>query len=197
MIVNQKLPLYIHPQRTMNHKHFQYLKFNFVPALFLALSIFISSCDQDDDPSPVVVDETNTHVNDWILETMDFWYLWSNELPAAPNKNQQPDEFFQSLLSGDDRFSWIQEDYQELLNSLKGISNEAGFEFVLYQEDGSNNVQAQILYIKPGSPADHAGLKRGDAFTQVNGQQLNTTNYKTILKGLTDNTFSISYKPLL
>ena len=100
-------------------------------------------------------------------------------------------------MTDDDRFSWIQEDYQELLNSLKGISKEAGFEFVLYQEDGSNNVQAQILYIKPGSPAENAGLKRGDAVTQVNGQQLNTTNYRTVLKGISDNTFSISYKPLL
>jgi carboxyl-terminal processing protease len=197
MIANQKLPLYIHPQRTMNHKHFQYLKLNFIPALFLALSIFISSCDQDDDPSPVVVDETNTHVNDWILETMDFWYLWSNELPAAPNKNQQPDEFFQSLLSDDDRFSWIQEDYQELLNSLQGISKEAGFEFVLYKEDGNNNIIAQILYVKPSSPAQNAGLKRGDVITHVNGQQLNTTNYQTVLEKITDNSFTLSYKELL
>ena len=83
------------------------------------------------------------------------------------------------------------------MNSLKGISKEAGFEFVLYQEEGSSNVLAQILYIKPGSPADDAGIKRGDAITHVNGQQLNTTNYKTVLKGISDNTFSISIKPLL
>lgn len=163
----------------------------------VALFAFITSCDEDDAPSSPVVNENNKHVNDWISENMDFWYLWSNELPASPNKNLNPDAFFQSLLSDDDRFSWIQENYQELLNSLKGISKEAGFEFVLYQEDGSSNVLAQILYIKPGSPADNAGLKRGDAITQVNGQQLNTSNYKSVLKGISDNTFSIGYKPLL
>src|SRR5688572_17182363 len=163
----------------------------------VAFFAFVTSCDEDDEPSNVVVNESNRHVNDWISENMDFWYLWSNELPASPNKDLSPDAFFQSLLSDDDRFSWIQENYQELLNSLKGISKEAGFEFVLYQEEGSNNVLAQILYIKPGSPADNAALKRGDAITEVNGQQLNTTNYKTVLKGLSDNAFSISYKPLL
>jgi carboxyl-terminal processing protease len=162
----------------------------------VALFAFVSSCDDDDEPSNTVVDENNRHVNDWISQNMDFWYLWSNELPASADKNLNPDAFFQSLLSHDDRFSWIQENYQELLNSLKGISKEAGFEFVLYQEEGSANVLAQILYIKPGSPGDNAGLKRGDAITHVNGQQLNTTNYKTVLKGISDNTFSISYKPL-
>src|SRR5688500_5293580 len=118
---------------------------------------------------------------------MDFWYLWSNELPAAPNKNQNPDDFFQSLLSDDDRFSWIQENYQDLLNSLQGISKEAGFEYVLYKEDGSDNVIAQILYTKPGSPAENAGLKRGDGISHINGQQLNTANYQDVLKSLGDN----------
>ena len=165
--------------------------------VILALFAFVTACDEDDEPSNAVVNENNRHVNDWISENMDYWYLWSNELPASPDKNLNPDAFFQSLLSDDDRFSWIQENYQDLLNSLKGISKEAGFEFVLYQEEGSSNVLAQILYIKPGSPADNAGLKRGDAITHVNGQQLNTTNYKSVLKSVSDNTFSISYKPLL
>jgi carboxyl-terminal processing protease len=163
----------------------------------VALFAFVASCDDDDEPSNAVVNENNRHVNDWISQNMDFWYLWSNELPASPDKNLNPDAFFQSLLTDDDRFSWIQENYQELLNSLKGISKEAGFEFVLYQEEGSSNVLAQVLYIKPGSPADHAGLKRGDAISHINSQQLNTSNYKTLLKGVSDNTFSLSYKPLL
>ena len=115
--------------------------------LILALSIAVSSCDEDDDLSPAGVNENNAHVNEWILENMDFWYLWSNELPGAPDKNQAPDDFFQSLLSDDDRFSWIQDNYQDLLNSLQGISKEAGFEYVLYKEDDSDNVLAQILYL--------------------------------------------------
>lgn len=168
---------------------------NLLSTFILFLAFFAFSCDQDDEPSPVSVN--NAHVNDWILENMDFWYLWANELPGAPNKNQAPDDFFQSLLSDDDRFSWIQENYQDLLNSLQGISKEAGFEYVLYKEDNSNNVVAQILYIKPQSPAENAGLKRGDAVTHVDGQQLNTSNYQSVLGSLSNSNFSITYKPLL
>jgi C-terminal processing protease CtpA/Prc len=115
----------------------------------------------------------------------------------VPDKNQAPDDFFQSLLTDDDRFSWIQDNYQDLLNSLQGISKEAGFEYVLYKEDDSNNVLAQILYIKPSSPAENAGLKRGDAISHVNGQQLNTSNYQSVLSALVNSEYSITYKPLL
>jgi C-terminal processing protease CtpA/Prc len=168
----------------------------FRSTIIIALFAFVS-CDDDDEPSVTFVDEGNRHVNDWIQENMEYWYLWSNELPASPNKDLKPDSFFQSLLTDDDRFSWIQENYQELLNSLKGISKEAGFEFVLYQEEGSSNVLAQILYIKPGSPAENAGLKRGDAISHVNGAQLNTSNYKSVLDDIKDNAFNITYKPLV
>ncbi|HEX6227334.1 MAG TPA: PDZ domain-containing protein, partial [Chryseolinea sp.] len=172
---------------------YQGLRFSIIIGLF----VVASSCDDDVQPSQTFVNEGNRQVNEWILEKMDYWYLWSNELPAAPNKDLNPDDFFQSLLTDDDRFSWIQDNYQELLNSLKGISKEAGFEFVLYQEDGSSNVLAQVLYTKPESPAEKAGLKRGDAITHMNGAQLNTSNYKSVLAAVRDNTFTITYKPLL
>ncbi len=165
--------------------------------LILSFCLFVSACDQDEEPGPVAVNEDNVHVNDWILENMEFWYLWSNELPGAPNKNKNPDDFFQSLLTDDDRFSWIQENYQELLNSLQGISKEAGFEYVLYKEDGNNNVVAQVLYVKPGSPAETAGIKRGDAITHVDGQQLNTSNYQSVMRNLSNSNYTITYKPLL
>lgn len=181
----------------MNAKRTKAFLHTLLSTLILALSIVVSSCDEDDGLNPRSVDDNNVYVNNWILENMEFWYLWSNELPGAPNKNQAPDDFFQSLLSDDDRFSWIQDNYQDLLNSLQGISKEAGFEYVLYKEDNSNNVLAQILYVKPSSPAEEAELKRGDAITHVNGQQLNTSTYQTVLANLANSNYSVTYKPLL
>ena len=181
----------------MNAKLVKSLYHNLLSALVLSLVFFTTSCDQDDDPNPVAVNEENVHVNDWILENMEFWYLWSNELPGAPDKSKSPDDFFQSLLSDDDRFSWIQENYQDLLNSLQGISKESGFEYVLYKEDGSENVVAQVLYIKPASPAENAGLNRGDAISHINGQQLNTSNYQSVLENLGNNGYTVTYKPFL
>ncbi len=163
--------------------------------MLFMLVVLVSSCKDDDNPSPVLAQ--NIHVNDWILENMKYWYLWSDQLPASPDRGQVPDEFFQSLLDAEDRFSWIQDDYADLLNSLQGINREAGFEYVLYKDDGTDNVIAQILYVKSNSPAQTAGLKRGDKITRINGQQMTTGNYQTVLENTSSDSYTITYEPLL
>lgn len=173
--------------------------------LAFSLLVLVSCHDEEivpgrnpfDSLPKVAQNEANQYVNSWILEEMQYWYFWSNELPANTNKNLDPDAYFQSLLSDDDRFSWIQPNYAELLNSLQGISMEAGYEFVLYREkEGSNNVILQIAYVKPGSPAATAGLKRGDVASHINGQQITTGNYQTLLSAIKKN-HTLRYRPVL
>lgn len=187
---------------------------NFLKAPLTGLSfmaIFLFSC-REDDPFPVnrvqekedpvvaeapVLNEENHYVNSWISENMEFWYLWNEELPSGLDRNTDPESYFKSLLHKDDRFSWIQTNYRELLNSLQGISKEAGYEYVLYREkEGSTNVILQILYIKSGSPAEAEGLKRGDVISHINGQQLTTENYRSLLSA-TGEAHTVDFKPLL
>jgi carboxyl-terminal processing protease len=165
----------------------------------LLLTLAISSCKEDEvlDEKPVPVSEENQYVNEWILENMNDWYLWNDELPQDTDLNLSPSDYFPELLSDEDRFSWIQPNYQELLNSLQGINKEAGFEFALYKESASSeNVIAQILYVKPSSPAEIAGLKRGDVITRINGTAINTSNYKDLIQDLKEN-HSLTYKPIV
>lgn len=154
----------------------------FVLLLISAPALF--SC-KDDEPLPnkPANDEANRYVNEWILENMQEWYLWNDELPSGTDLSLEPEEYFAELLSGEDRFSWIQPNYEELLNSLQGVNREAGFEFVLYRENpNSDKVVAQILYVKPGTPAEAAGLNRGDVISRINGQALSTGNYQSLIQ---------------
>ncbi|MFA7043156.1 MAG: hypothetical protein WC186_02290, partial [Bacteroidales bacterium] len=92
-------------------------------------------------------DNPNKYVNDWISETMDDYYYWEDKMPSSTDKTLYPDAYFESLLyqydaetaQDGDRFSWISEDWQELVSSLKGVeANEIGFDYVLYlKEKGS------------------------------------------------------------
>jgi carboxyl-terminal processing protease len=151
-------------------------------SLMAVAAIGLLACGGDDSPSK------NEYVNKWVLNEMQLYYLWNDELPSSPNKSVSPPLFFESLLSDEDRFSWIQEDYLELLNSLQGINKEAGYEFKLYRESSANeNVIAQVMYVKTGSPAALLDLERGDVISHVNGQQMTLSNYQSLLSLMSEN----------
>ena len=157
-----------------------------IPVLILFL---FQACDKDD-PAP----SGNDHVNSWILENMQKYYYWADDLPANPDKSKAPDEFFESLKSPQDRFSWIQENFTELLNSLHGVNKEGGFEFALYRvAEGSDQVIMQILYVKPNSPASSLGLKRGDTISEINSTQITVSNYSDLIGKMSEN-FSLTYQ---
>ena len=157
------------------------------PAFLILLTLFsltlsIISCKKDPKETPV---KPNLYVQNWILENMKYYYYWNTEIPANADTTMDPEPFFYSLLynvPGGDRFSWIEPDYTILIGQLNGINKEAGYDFKLYLASaGSSNVLGQITYIKKGSPAEAAGLKRGDIFPEINSTLLNTTNYRTLL----------------
>jgi C-terminal processing protease CtpA/Prc len=176
------------------------LTFKFLIGIFL-LAMFISCSDEtevivpDDDATeteePVETEENvYEEVNQWIYENMSLYYLWNDEIPEEPDDTVEPEEFFESLLYAydattnpeGDRFSFISDNADELLASFSGESTSTGMQFRLfYRSSDSNEILAQIIYVLEGSPADLAGLKRGDIFTRVNGTILDDENYTDLL----------------
>ena len=177
--------------------------------LIAAFALSLSGCKKtDEDVTPQTTTGTllndptqNQTVNDWILSKMSEYYYWNDKIPVSPDKTLAPDKFFDSILykynattnPTGDRFSWIEESGDALKAELSGESTTTGMEFSLYlRESGGTGVIAQILYVLPNSPAQKAGLKRGDIISKVNGQLLNTTNYADLLFSGTTYTFGLA-----
>jgi carboxyl-terminal processing protease len=174
--------------------------------LLLASSLLVTSCKKPDEAMPVAIPTTtttptnstvvtDTEVNNWILANMKVNYYWTDKIPASPNLMLTPDKFFDSILykfdvterPDGDRFSWIQQSADELKASLSGETKTDGAQFKLYlRASGSTDVIGKVLYVQRGSPAEKAGLKRGDVFSKVNGTTLTTSNYYDLLFGTTD-----------
>jgi len=162
-----------------------------IKQLFLILLILFSlvmattSCKKDPQPTPVQTVQTKPYVQEWIYSNMQYWYFWTSQMPANPDTTLKPEPFFYSLLyraPNGDRFSWIEPDYTILINQLNGVNKEAGYDFRLYLANAtSTDVIGEVTYIKKGSPAEAAGIKRGDIFPEINGTQLTTSNYSTLL----------------
>jgi carboxyl-terminal processing protease len=139
------------------------------------------------------VEPTNetTVINGWILDQMKTYYLWNDKIPTNVDLTQTPDKYFDAILykydatlrPDGDRFSWIEPDVTKLEASLAGESTNTGADFQLYSKTNLDELAGRITIVQPNSPADKAGLKRGDIFTKfsVDGQLVTKTNYGTLL----------------
>jgi C-terminal processing protease CtpA/Prc len=151
--------------------------------MMLSLSV-CSDPDNDNDNNDAKPNEY-TKINDWILENMQTYYLWNTHIPERTNKSLYPSDYFETLIydrQKTDRFSWIQENFLELMNSLSGINKEAGYDFNLLRwSETSSDVLGYITYIKSNSPAERANLKRGEFFSAINGEKITLNNYSSLL----------------
>lgn len=158
--------------------------------IIMIIALFgLTACGEEDiNPSPEA-----QAVNDFIWENLKEVYLWEEFIPENINRNQEFDSeaYFEKLLfRPTDRWSFITKDYDALINSFKGIEQSFGHYFKLYLLPGGNNVIGVIKYVVPNSPAAEKGIYRGDLFYKVNGQTLNSSNYRELLYENTNYTLS-------
>ncbi|KPQ19584.1 MAG: Periplasmic protease [Algoriphagus marincola HL-49] len=150
---------------------------------YLIALVALGACNNEDQNPPPVDPGSEVAVNRWIQEVMDQVYFWLDDMRTPVAETSAPEDYFESLLfRPTDRFSAIYPDYQELINSLNGVTLESGYEFILFRESqNSDNVIAEITYIKKNSPAESAGLRRGDIIRTINGQQMTADNFQEVL----------------
>ncbi|UJH91963.1 S41 family peptidase [Antarcticibacterium sp. 1MA-6-2] len=171
--------------------------------LALLVSSSTISCSKDeDDIGPQAVkpgDKRDFTVENFIYKGMNLYYLYKADIPQLANdyfdtqsqlndfidNYPTPEDFFyDGVVASQDRFSWIVDDYIELENSFAGITKTSGMSYVLsYYSEDSNNIFGVVRFVEPGTSAQVAGVKRGDIFTKVNGEQLTDTNYGALLGG--------------
>lgn len=162
------------------------VRMNVVAGLFLMLLILAGGCNKDHEVIPGNVPEDIRSVNHFILQNMDTYYLWSDFIPSGLNPDTEPDPnafFDQFIYKLEDKWSFITDDYQALINHFSGISYTFGHNFKLYHDGDSERVYGVVEYVVKDTPAGMAGLERGTVFNSVDGIQLNLDNYLTLLFG--------------
>ena len=173
-------------------KHFDRMK----KLLFiLSLSAFFFACKKETEApneTPPITSVTSPNIapNKWIHEVMKYYYLWSDSIQVLSKTDTvaKPTDYFYTLLASSktDRFSWIDESYTNLQNQLNGISTVLGIKNNAFYIDNTNTRIALVLaYVLKGSPAEKAGLKRGDIILKVDNQTITNANYTTILANQT------------
>lgn len=153
----------------------------YIMAMLLGLNLSMSGCGED----RWAAYATQTATDQWIDDTMRVWYYWAKEMPESKNLNyfQAPATFFKSLLYSSDKFSSIDSLNVTTSNRSIGSTNYSyGMEYSVTKVNDTA-YYAHVLYTVVDSPAEEAGLQRGDWVMSFNGVPLTKQNYTALLGG--------------
>jgi C-terminal processing protease CtpA/Prc len=145
--------------------------------LFVSLGFF-TQCSYD----PTGVGSEYLEVNSWIRNQMSNYYYWNFVIPRMSPGNLPPEQFFEEILYTTDEFSYMTDDAETLLNELSGSQYSSGFSPAILSFSDQDQLFMVVKYVYPDSPAQLAGLERGDIILSVNGQTLNSANYQELLQ---------------
>ncbi len=164
------------------NKSLYIFKKGLLSTILIAFIFLVSSCKKEPrvEPKPDNNNEELVKINNWVTGEMRDWYYWNKGIPANSvlNFKLEPEEFFESILNKDDRFSWIDK-VENLKDDLAGVTTTTGLNFGLVRD--GDTVIGFVRYVVPKSPADLAGIERGMFFTRVNGNNMTVANYNSIL----------------
>ena len=131
------------------------------------------------------------YTNLFAYSNMSAYYLWEDQIQDELGSwtfSDDPVAKVQSMLYKDengnlvDRWTELMEDCTPFMNSVSGNGKTHGFEFVLYRvSEASSQVKMVVTFTYAGSPAQEAGLQRGDIVVTVDGEEMNLDNYSALL----------------
>ena len=165
--------------------------------VWLLLAVLLPSgflaCSDGDEPEPEEpieepkVDKSYPYVNFFAINMMNNDYLWNKEIVSTLNTWDLTDNPIEAIEKARykkngkevDKWTMMTDSYSEMVGGTDGVSTGTyGFGIKLYlKAEGSNAVVGFITYTHPDSPAEKAGLKRGDVILEVNGKEMNQNNY--------------------
>lgn len=139
--------------------------------------VLLLACRKDDAPPPIPTGPvTQQETNNWILDSMRYYYLWNDVLPPRADTQLAALNFFHSLRKTTDSFSQMI-DANNISGSIQNDMLHAyGFSYAVISVDGISQPLGLIKFVIPGSASDLNGLHRGDYFTRINGKQVTAYN---------------------
>ena len=165
----------------------------------LLLLFFFTGCQ--DDLDDVIHPSTDLDIKNFIWRAMNYTYLYKADVPALAddrfesqaelyeflNSFSSPEDlFYNGLVASHDEFSFLVEDYHALERSLDGINLSNGMQFgLLRYTTSSQEVLGYVRYVMPNTSAETQGIKRGDLFNTVDGEQLTVENFSRLLEPAT------------
>ena len=143
--------------------------------LLTTLLLLFVSCERQREPDKEEAPLITQQVNKYMLELMEEVYLWEKQIPDTLDVRYEFDEFefFEKLCyRTEDRWSFITDDVQSLLEGGEGVETTFGYSLAFGTFSNTGNYFAMVQYVYPQTPAAEAGIQRGTIFVEAGGKAI-------------------------
>lgn len=158
--------------------------------LFLGSCLWVGCTDEEqsnDNPQETISNEIY-YANMLGKDIMSELYYWNQEIAGDLNQwdietNGDPIGTVDRIRyhEGDkyiDKWTMMTDDMNSFTSSVGGVSTTFGWNLTPYLlSPNSIECIGVVNYVSAGSPAEKAGLKRGDVLWSINGKSITTDNY--------------------
>ena len=167
----------------------KYMLLVFAAAMFAFCSKQDNPEPEPEDPAKVEEQKLLMKANKFVYDYTTEAYLWSKHIPDGINYMSAPDPvalFDMMMYKELDKWSYVTDNSKETMDSFQGVSTTFGYSLVFGRfSNAQDQYFAVVQYVYPDSPAQKAGLKRGDFILTLGGATLNATNYTQLYYGST------------
>ena len=157
---------------------------------FLLCALSLSACVGNANPEEEQLSPqecTYRGVNYFAANCLSLYYLWNKEIRQRLDGwlrydlLKDPVQKVQSIRHKEggkdfDRWTEVTDDYDAMESSLGGVSTTYGCDIILMMFDATT-VCAVVTVVYKNSPADQAGIRRGDVILRIGGQTMTKNNY--------------------
>lgn len=159
--------------------------------LFATLLFVAPGCSDDRDSEGESVNDVpvsrlndSEKINKFIVDCTQELYLWESltdwrqyNTYDTYRKYDNHHELFGKFLYKDDRWSELTDDIGSWQSSLQGISTTYGYVLRFFRFSNTDTYFAIVLFVYPDTPAEKAGLKRGDIILKIGEDDIAGSNY--------------------
>ena len=157
-------------------KRIQWIKW---AACAVAVLLLSGGCEKSKDNA----DDTVLQ-NEFALLLMSDVYLWNQEAIStytsqnlSTDTEKDPIAFYEKLIYKDDSWSFMTDNVAYWDAIFSGTSTTFGYSLD-FRRMSNNNVFAIVQFVYPGTPAEKAGIRRGDLLISMNGGAITVDNYR-------------------
>lgn len=172
--------------------------------LVLLLPVGFVGCSDDDEPfkkteipsedeeeeSVKAYQDEKAYANFFAYNVMNDVYLWKQDIMAGLNSWEilgDPYAKVEQVRYKDktgadvDKWTMMTNNYSGMVGGTEGQATGT-YGMAIYGVNYTNykTICAHVLYTYPGSPAEQAGLKRGDMILQINGKPITNESYREL-----------------